>query len=70
MTPSTEAGPGIKAVDVPLPGLDLAPATGPAPVVRRSRPYSATLPSTPAAIEAFWSRVVKAPGSRSPRWVD
>ena len=30
--------------------------------MRRSRPYSATLPPTQAAIDAFWSRVVKAPG--------
>ena len=32
------------------------------PMMRRSRPYSATLPPTQAAIDAFWSRVVKAPG--------
>lgn len=31
--------------------------------VRRSRPYSSTLPPTQAAIGAFWSRVVKAPGA-------
>lgn len=31
--------------------------------MRRSRPYSATLPPTQAAIDAFWSRVVKAPGN-------
>lgn len=49
-------------VEVPLPGLELiAPAPAPSGVVQRSRPYSATLPPTRAAIDAFWSRVVKAP---------
>lgn len=49
--------------DIPLPGLDLiAPAAVPSGAARRSRPYSATLPPTRAAIDAFWSRVVKAPG--------
>lgn len=62
MAPSrTDPAAAITAVDIPLPGLDLIPA--PAPVVRRSRPYSATLPPTQAAIDAFWSRVVKAPGN-------
>ena len=60
-TPRTKPTRDAGAVDVPLPGLDLAPATGPAPAVRRSRPYNATLPPTEAAIQAFWSRVVKAP---------
>lgn len=50
-------------MDIPLPGLDLTPAVVPATAVRRSRRYSATLPPTPAAIKAFWSRVVKAPGN-------
>ena len=49
-------------VDIPLPGLDLIPAPAPSAAVRRSRPYSSTLPPTQAAIDAFWSRVVKAPG--------
>jgi len=48
--------------DIPLPGLDLAPRPALAPAVRRSRPYSSTLPPTQAAIDAFWSRIVKAPG--------
>lgn len=46
--------------DIPLPGMDLGPrAQSPA---RRSRPYDPNLPPTDAAIEAFWSRIVKAPG--------
>lgn len=49
-------------VDIPLPGLDLIPEPSTMPMMRRSRPYSATLPPTQAAIDAFWSRVVKAPG--------
>ena len=49
-------------VDIPLPGLDLIPAPAHSAAVRRSRPYSSTLPPTQAAIDAFWSRVVKAPG--------
>lgn len=49
-------------VDIPLPGLELvAPPPAPAGAARRSRPYSATLPPTQAAIDAFWSRVIKAP---------
>ena len=52
----------ITAVDIPLPGLDLIPEPSTMPMMRRSRPYSATLPPTQAAIDAFWSRVVKAPG--------
>lgn len=50
-------------LDIPLPGLDLiAPAPVPTRAVRRSRPYTSTLPPTQAAIDAFWSRVVKTPG--------
>lgn len=50
-------------MDIPLPGLELiTPAPALSGAVRRSRPYSATLPPTQAAIDAFWSRVVKAPG--------
>lgn len=48
--------------NVPLPGLDLIPAPRPSIPAPRSRPYSATLPPTQAAIDAFWSRVIKAPG--------
>lgn len=63
MVPSrTDPAAAITGVDIPLPGMDLIPPPGPAPMVRRSRPYSATLPPTRAAIDAFWSRVVKAPG--------
>lgn len=54
--------PSLAGGDVPLPGLDLFPAPTASPAAKRSRPYSATLPPTQAAIDAFWSRVVKAPG--------
>lgn len=50
------------ALDVPLPGFDFVPSPGPPTPVRHSRPYSSTLPPTQAAIDAFWSRIVKAPG--------
>lgn len=46
--------------DIPLPGMNFRPRTQPSS--NTSRPYDPTLPPTPAAIEAFWSRVVKAPG--------
>lgn len=63
MTSHTDPRTSPADVDIPLPGLELiAPAPVPARAVRRSRPYSSTLPPTQAAIDAFWSRVVKAPG--------
>lgn len=46
--------------DIPLPGMDLRPRTHTS--ARRSRPYDPTLPPTSAAIAAFWSRIVTAPG--------
>lgn len=61
----TDLPASLAGIEIPLPGLDLiAPASLPSDAERRSRPYSATLPPTQAAIEAFWSRVVKAPGER------
>lgn len=63
MRSHTDPRTSTAGVDIPLPGLELiAPAPVPAGAVRRSRPYSATLSPTQAAIDAFWSRVVKAPG--------
>lgn len=63
MTSHTDLHDSLAGVEVPLPGLDLITAAHvPVGAVRRSRPYSATLPPTQAAIDAFWSRVVKAPG--------
>lgn len=62
VTTRTDPSNGPSFADVPLPGLDLSPP-GPSSVPpRRSRPYSSTLPPTRAAINAFWSRVIKAPG--------
>ena len=59
----TDSSASLAGVEVPLPGLELiAPAPVLSGAVRRSRPYSSTLPPTRAAIDAFWSRVVKAPG--------
>ncbi|MCT2121099.1 hypothetical protein AB6N35_16975 [Dietzia cinnamea] len=63
MTSHTDPRTSTAGVDIPLPGLELiTPAPTLSGAVRRSRPYSATLPPTQAAIDAFWSRVVKAPG--------
>ncbi|WP_244192615.1 hypothetical protein [Dietzia lutea] len=63
MPSHTDLHDSLAGVEVPLPGLNLiAPAPVPSGAVRRSRPYSATLPPTQAAIDAFWSRVVQAPG--------
>lgn len=59
---STDPAAGAWFEDIPLPGLDLKPRGNSAGNQARSRPYSATLPPTPAAVRAFWERVVKAPG--------
>lgn len=59
----TDPATAITGVDIPLPGLDLTPTPAASSAVRRSRPYSSTLPPTQAAIDAFWSRVIKAPGN-------
>ncbi|MFI8592349.1 hypothetical protein [Dietzia maris] len=62
MPSHTDPHASLAGLEVPLPGLELiAPSPVPSGAVRRSRPYSATLPPTQAAIDAFWSRVVKAP---------
>lgn len=53
--------------DIPLPGMDFGPRAEPSP--GRSRPYDPELPPTDAAIAAFWSRVVKAPGNGCHLWV-
>ena len=45
--------------DIPLPGFVLDSSAQTVPL---SRPYDPTLPPTEAAISAFWSKVVKAPG--------
>ena len=64
MPSHTDLHASLAGVEVPLPGLELlAPAPVPSGARRRSRPYSATLPPTQAAIDAFFSRVVKAPGN-------
>lgn len=62
MPANTDTHGGLWFEDVPLPGLDLEPRPVSPQPPSNSRPYSATLPPTPAAISAFWSRVVKAPG--------
>ncbi|MFI8592576.1 hypothetical protein [Dietzia maris] len=63
MPSRTDLHASLAVVEVPLPGLELiAPAPAPSGAVRRSRPYSSTLPPTQAAINAFWTRVIKAPG--------
>lgn len=48
--------------DVPLPGLELEPRDDLSLGKGASRTYSVTLQPTDAAIAAFWSKVVKAPG--------
>lgn len=60
MHTSTDPYDGAWIEDIPLPGMDFGSRTQPS--ARRSRPYDPSLPPTGAAISAFWSRVVKAPG--------
>ena len=66
MTNSTEPVSGGWFEDIPLPGMDARPR--PRPAARRSRPYDSTLPPTEAAIAAFESRVVRAPGEGCHIW--
>lgn len=66
MTNSTEPVSGGRFEDIPLPGMDARPR--PRPAARRSRPYDSTLPPTAAAIAAFESRVVRAPGDGCHIW--
>ena len=66
MTSSPEPSSGRWFEDIPLPGMDACPRPRPAP--RRSRPYDSTLPPTEAAIAAFGSRVVRAPGNGCHIW--
>lgn len=64
----TDSRGGESFQDVPLPGLELPPRGSSSTPSSRSRPYSSTLPPTPAAIRAFSSRVVKAPGQGCWLW--
>lgn len=66
MTNSTEPVSGGWFEDIPLPGMDARPR--PQPVPTRSRPYDSTAPPTEAAIAAFESRVVRAPGNGCHIW--
>jgi len=66
VTSSTEPVSGGWFEDIPLPGMDARPRPRPAPA--RSRPYDSTLPPTEAAIAAFESRVVRAPGEGCHIW--
>lgn len=52
--------------DIPLPGFVLESSVRD---VASPRPYDPTLPPTQAAIAAFWSKVVKAPGDGCWVWV-
>ncbi|MBB1013967.1 hypothetical protein SAMN06265174_102642 [Dietzia kunjamensis subsp. schimae] len=61
MPSSTDPVDGPWFDDIPLPGMDLGPRAQSFPL--RSRPYDPSLPPTEAAIAAFSSRVVKAPGN-------
>ncbi|QXU56350.1 hypothetical protein KXC42_24445 (plasmid) [Rhodococcus sp. LW-XY12] len=61
MPSSTDPPGGPWFDDIPLPGMDYAPRAQPFPL--RSRPYDPDLAPTDAAIAAFASRVVKAPGN-------
>lgn len=57
------------SADVPLPGLDLGVESGQRVNVETSRPYDNELDPTPAAVDRFWSHVVKAPGRGCWVWV-
>lgn len=62
MPATTDPHGGPWCEDVPLPGLDLKPRASSSGRPAHSRPYSSTLPPTPEAIAAFWTKVVRAPG--------
>lgn len=66
VTSTSERPNGRRFEDIPLPGMDLdrRPRTAP----QRSRPYDSTLAPTNAAIAAFTSRVVRAPGNGCHIW--